>query len=257
MPAAWRSVRPPTRGRAATRSSARFRARVYRSAVYCFAFNSRVRSASSARCCSHAAIGSGRSSRQRRAMAAHRRGTRSASAASGNTRAAHDSAAAATTPSSSGCAKSARETVGPRARSPAAARPPDRRARPSADRDRWRRSTAPRARLRRAAPARRAATPRTRSNESRGACSSRAASTASSPHSVSTRRAPARYADAVIFAHERRRLERHAAVGDRPDDQEPLSRLQVEADGDGEIGIGAEHLLEVGRHRWWIVREDV
>ena len=52
------------------------------------------------------------------------------------------------------------------------------------------------------------------------------------------------------LADERRRLERHAAVHQRTDDQQPLPRLQVERDPDGELAVRLELLLVTiyGRH---------
>jgi hypothetical protein len=44
--------------------------------------------------------------------------------------------------------------------------------------------------------------------------------------------------------HERRRFERHAAAGERPDDDEPLALLKVEADPDGELGIRLKRSVE-------------
>ena len=72
-----------------------------------------------------------------------------------------------------------------------------------------------------------AARRRTRSNESRGACLNRASCSASSPHSVSTSGAPARYALAAMCADQRRRVERRAAVGERTDDQESLAGCRL------------------------------
>ena len=45
--------------------------------------------------------------------------------------------------------------------------------------------------------------------------------------------------------HERRRLERDAAVGERADDQEALAGLEVERDPDGEIGVSGELIVVV------------
>jgi len=56
------------------------------------------------------------------------------------------------------------------------------------------------------------------------------------------------------LAHERRRFECDAAVGERPDDQEALARPQIQADAHGEIGISAKHGLKVCAHRFVIVR---
>ena len=49
-------------------------------------------------------------------------------------------------------------------------------------------------------------------------------------------------------AHERRGLERHAAVHERANDQQALARLQVESDPDGEIAVLTE-LRSIEIHR--------
>src|SRR5262249_24764663 len=56
-------------------------------------------------------------------------------------------------------------------------------------------------------------------------------------------------------AHEPRRFERDAAVADRSNDEQPLARLQMEADTHRQIGVGPQHRVEVGRHARRIVRE--
>ena len=45
-------------------------------------------------------------------------------------------------------------------------------------------------------------------------------------------------------ADERRRFERHAAAGERPDDDQPLALLDVEANPDGELGVRLKQSFE-------------
>ena len=49
-------------------------------------------------------------------------------------------------------------------------------------------------------------------------------------------------------SNQRGRLERRAAVGERPDDQQPLAGLQVEGNPNGQIAVERECSVEVSRH---------